>query len=801
MKKISCQLVNKGIATIGRFFTLMFTGRHAWTKRISAVLLIFLVWLLLPLSQPFFKNSYSKVILDENNNLLKVYLNSDEQWCLPPDNEEVIPEKLKKAVLTYEDRYFYYHPGVNPVSVLRAIFQNISSGKVISGASTITMQVARIRKSRDRNYLNKLREIFTALKMEAHLSKDDILRLYLNHAPYGGNIVGYRTAIHRFFGKDPGQLTWGEAAMLAVLPNAPGLITPTANREKLIEKRNNLLVKLRKKGIIDDETLNLAMLEEVPGSILPFNDTAPHLARRLHQMYPDKSIIKTTLDKTIQEKTARFTERHLEYLNQFGIRNGCVLVAETQTGKVKAYVGSQKFYHERSQGQVDGIMAPRSAGSVLKPFLYALTIDEGIILPQTLIKDVPTSFEAFSPTNATGTYDGIVTARDALARSLNVPAVRLLNIYGVYPFYTFLKNAGLTTLFRQADDYGLPLILGGAEVNAWDITILYRGLANGGVFESLQVLDDGQRQKNTATAALISKGACFLTLEMLKELKRPGAEYFWRQYNNQYPIAWKTGTSYGHKDSWAVGVSPEWTIAVWIGNFTGEGNKNLSGAGSAGPLLFQVFNSLPRDPALTWFEKPEIDLMPVELCAETGFLAGENCKNRTIAQAPVNMKPLRICPYHETFFLDRDNKYAVCSQCWEPGYTKKPFLIFPPDVVQFLFEKGNPVQKAPHHNPRCPASMGNKDLQIIYPYENAILWVPRDFNLRYQKVVFRAANRNPEANVYWYLNDKLLGTTTREHVITSTVPTGWHEIFVIDDAGNKDRKRFYVDRKQEGKKQ
>lgn len=795
LEKISLRLRKKHFGVITRWYILLFNGHYTWLKRAMAILLLFLLWLVLPLPSPFFKDDYSTVILDEDGRILKVYLNSDEQWCLPPDKDQVIPDKLKKAVLIYEDRHFYRHPGINPVSLVRAFYRNITSGKIISGASTITMQVARIRKPKNRNYLNKLREIFLAFKIETHFSKENILRMYLDHAPYGGNIVGYQAAVHRFFGKVPDQLTWSEAAMLAVLPNAPGLITPTANREKLIEKRNNLLRKLRKFEIIDEESFSLSLLEEVPDVIVPFNDCAPHLARRLSYLYPSKTLIQTCLNKEIQEKTARFTERHLEYLNQFGIRNGCVLVAETQTGKVKAYVGSQKFYDERSQGQVDGILAPRSAGSVLKPFLYALSIDDGIILPQTLIKDVPTYFDAFSPANASESFDGIVTAHDALVRSLNVPAARLLNIYGVYSFYTFLKNTDVRTLFRSADDYGLPLILGGVEVTAWDLVRLFRGLANQGVFEPLRLLENDPVIRNKSSASFISKGACYLTMEMMKELKRPGAEYFWKQYHNQYTIAWKTGTSYGHKDSWAVGVSPEYTIAVWIGNFDGEGNKNLSGVGSAGPLLFQIFNSLPHNPELVWFEKPEIDLMPVELCAETGFLAGENCRVRNTVEAPRFMKPLRICPYHESVFMDMENRYVVCSRCWKDGYHKTSKLVYPPDVVQFLYEKGYIVEKIPPHNPECKANMGNRDLQIIYPYENAILWIPRDFNLRYQEVVFRAAERNPFMKVYWYLNEKFLGITSGNHLISTNVPVGWHEIFVIDEAGNKDRKRFYIDRR------
>ncbi len=773
------------------------SGRHAWLKRLAAMfVLTFITWLLVPLPSPLFQADYSTVILDESSHVLKVFLNENEQWCLPPSRKNDIPLKLKKAVLAYEDRHFYKHPGINPFSLIRALYQNLKEREIISGASTVTMQVARMRKPKRRTYFNKLREILQAVKIEIHYSKEEILHMYLDHAPYGGNIMGYQAAVYRYFGKIPDQLTWSEAALLAVLPNAPGLISPTANRRMLIQKRNSLLTRLFESGLVDKETHHLALLEEAPGDIVPFEDFAPHLSRRLKSAYSEKDVIITTIQKDIQIKAADYTARHLEYLNQYGIRNGCALIAETGSGKVRAYVGSQKFFDERSQGQVDGIMAPRSAGSVLKPFLYALAIDGGIILPQTIIKDVPTYFDAFAPANATESYDGIVTARDALIRSLNVPAVRLLNMYGVFPFYTFLKNAGVETLFRSADDYGLPLIIGGAEVTAWDMVRLFRGLANGGVFEPLTLLENNEDIQKSASASLISDGACFLTLEMLKELKRPGAEFYWQQDQNQYPLAWKTGTSYGHKDSWAVGVSPEWTIAVWIGNFDGEGNKNLSGAGSAGPLLFQIFNSMPHDPELNWFEKAEMHFVDVELCAATGFLAGEHCPKKTIVEAPRFMKPLRICPFHESIFMDKENRYTVCSKCWQKGHHQTSVLVYPADVIQYLYERGILLERIPLHHPQCPAGREQKDLQILYPYENAILWIPRDFNLKYQEVVFRAAERYAQRQVFWYLNDRYLGITSGNHIMTTNVPVGWHEVYVVDEDGNKDTRKFFVQKSQ-----
>jgi penicillin-binding protein 1C len=370
----------------------------------------------------------------------------------------------------------------------------------------------------------------------------------------------------------------------------------------------------------------------------------------------------------------------------------------------------------------------------------------------------------------------------------------LLNSYGVFGFHTFLKNTRISTLVRSADDYGLPLIIGGAEVTVWDMVRLFRGLANDGAFEPLQVTEENL--KTGTSAPLISRGACYLTLEILKDLNRPGAEYYWKQYKNQWPLAWKTGTSYGHRDAWAVGVSPQWTIAIWIGNFDGEGNKNLSGAASAGPLLFEIFNNLPHDPQLVWFGKPEADLSTYELCSETGFIAGDNCLKRTAVEGPQYMKPLRLCPYHESFWFDKNNKYTVCSRCWEEGYHKTCKLIYTADIYQYMFDKGYLLETIPRHNPKCPVNKENKDLQILYPYPDAVLWIPKDFDLKHQEVVFRAAERDPNRKVFWYLNDKLIGETKGRHILPAQIPSGWHEIYVIDDAGNKDNKKFSVKKRE-----
>jgi penicillin-binding protein 1C len=773
-----------------------FKKRFLRKKNILIVLaLIIVLFLSVPLPNPLFPLDYSTVVLDEDGKILRTFLNSDEQWSLPPLQDFEVPEKLKKAVLCFEDRHFYRHPGVNIFSLFRALYQNISSGRVVSGASTITMQVARLMHPKKRTCFNKALEILQALKIELRYSKEEILRLYLNHAPYGENLIGCQAASLGYFQKMPEQLTWAEAATLAVLPNSPALVSPRTNSQQLRVKRDRLLRKLMKEGTIDKDACQLALLEDVPGTSRPFGMSAPHLAQSLkNQNEEESTIIQTTIKNDIQQRTEDLVRDHFTYLNPLGIRNGAALIAETQSGKVRAYVGSQDFYDEASQGQVDGVRAPRSSGSLLKPFLYALSIDEGIILPETLVKDIPSFYGTFSPNNANEKFSGMVTAKEALVCSLNVPAVRLLYTYGLHRFYHFLKAAGLRTLFRTADDYGLPLIIGGAEVTLWDMAALFRALGDSGQFRPLQILKNSEKEEESDTPLfLISPGACYLTLNMLRELKRPGAEYYWHQYQNQWPLAWKTGTSYGQRDGWAVGVSPQWVVAVWIGNFDGEGNANLSGASCAGPLLFDIFNSLPKNPQKSWFKKPLMDLAPVEVCQDTGFLAGEHCEKKIAVEAPLHMKPLEICPYHQSIYVNEEQTHQVCSLCWQPGHYKRiSVLVYPPDVVQYLRGRGQVISAIPVHNPECPAQAESLPLQILYPQQDSKLWIPRDFDGNLQKVTMRVAHRERNRILYWYLNDHYLGSSSDQHLKAVALTKGWHVLEVVDELGNRDRKAFYA---------
>jgi len=754
----------------------------------AVVILLLLFYLLIPLHLENL-DDYSTLVTDSNDEVLRAFLNQNQQWHFPLQHDVKIPAKLETAVLTYEDRFFYKHPGINPVAIVRAFWLNIKHKRVKSGGSTITMQLARISQPKARTIPHKILEILQALKLEIKYSKKDILRMYLSHAPYGRNIVGYRAASLKYFGKEPQNITWSEAATLAVLPNAPGLIAPGMQQKRLETKRNKLLKRLHDKGLIDAASLELCFLENLPDQVIALPQLAPHLSRKINRQNPGKQV-KTTLDKITQQKAEAVMVRHAEYQQSYGVQNLAVLIASTKSGEIKAYLGSQDYWDNEHNGKVDGVVAPRSTGSTLKPFLYALSMDKGLILPQTKIKDIPTYFAAFTPENASLKFNGLVTCHDALAFSLNVPAVRLLNAFGLHEFYRFLELGKVTTLFRKPDDYGLTLIIGGSEATLFDLVQLYRGLGNYGQFGNIYWKDGAEESE---AVSLISPAASYLTLEIMNDLKRPGAEFYWNQYENSKQIAWKTGTSFGQRDAWALGVNPDWTVGVWIGNFTGEGNPALTGAGSAGPLLFEIFSSLPDVGMDNWFEAPLNQMDAVEICSVSGYSAGQFCPEVDTVLAPIMKNPLKICPYHKQIFLTDSGSEQVCSLCWEQDeYHSEIILEYPPAIRKQLEARGQDIARIPAHRKTCQASGNNEVLGILYPREDVAIYIPRDLGGVKQRTLLQAAHSESDARVYWYLDNEYLGLTTKKHELAREIGKGLHNLKLIDQDGNSAEVEFQV---------
>ncbi len=760
-----------------------------WLKWLGgATAFIVLVFVAVPLPTPLFPDDYSQLILDRNGEMLRVFLNDREQIHFPPKKDRAIPKKLETAILAYEDRYFYYHIGVNPISILKAAYQNAIAGRIVGGGSTVTMQVIRLSGNRSRTYWNKVIEIFQAIKLDAMYSKKDILRAYINHAPYGSNLVGLESAAFAYFDKDSTELSWAEAALFAVLPNAPGIITPIHERARLKRKRDVLLRYLAEQGHLKSLELKAALDEPIPSQIRALPFWTPHLARYLSQKYEDQNRINTTIDPEIQADVVALVKNHYQFLKAEGIKNTAVVVAEASTGEVRAYVGSHDFFDNQHQGQIDAVRVPRSSASILKPFLYGAAIDEGLLHSSTLIKDIPTYFNDFEPRNPRKTFDGFVTTKQALIRSLNVPAVRVLNAYGLEAYYDLLKSAGVTTLFREAHDYGLPLILGGGETSLWDVTGLYRSFAIGGQVSPLTVIADTKM----ASSTLMSPGAAWMITDILKKVRRPGAEYYWELYGDKWPFAWKTGTSYGQKDAWAVGVGPEWVIGVWVGDLTGDGNKNLGGARFAGPLLFDVLNDLPKKVSKRWFTRNYRHFREVKLCRNTGFIYGLHCDQYNFGYVPIKAKSLAVCRYHETITVNKEGDQRVCYRCWDQhGYRYQSQLIYPADVAQYMHAKGMAYPSMPPHKPECKYHVSSGKMSIKYPTHHARLLIPKDIGGVNQRTTFSVAHQTPNSTVHWYLDGEYLGETQNVHKRAVHMEEGAHILRVIDEYGIKKEVRFY----------
>jgi penicillin-binding protein 1C len=754
---------------------------------VLAVGFFILIFFLRPISGTPFDVSYSSIVRDREGKVLRVFLGGDEQWCFPPDSSIPLSSELVESVLFYEDRNYYSHFGVDFSALFRAFWQNLQEGRIISGASTITMQLIRLSEPRQRNILTKLIEITLALRLNLKYNKEDILRMYLDHAPYGGNIRGIRAASWRYFKKEPVQISWAEAAVLAILPNAPGLISPTQDPLKLLHKRNLFLDRMKDEGIIDEEILQLSKAEAIPAREFSIPMYAAHLSEYLVSGR-DSQQIDTTIDLDIQRASEEIISRYSVYMKTLGIRNMSVIIADTSSREIRGYIASQDYFDVSGLGWIDGARAPRSSGSILKPFLYGLAMDEGMIISDSLLEDVPVHYGSFSPTNADHSYHGLVTAKDALIQSFNIPATRLLDEYGILQFYQFLKDGGITTLFRHPFDYGLPLILGGAETSLIEITGLYAGLGNYGNFKPLRVIPEAELPggKEIEDNQLISPFAAFSILQILKELDRPGAEYYWDQFSKQRPIAWKTGTSYGQRDAWSIGTSPRWTIGVWVGNFDGEENGNIRGSTIAAPLLFDILNSLPGSSEETWFEEGIRWTRHEKVSPQTGYRVGSLDTDFEFLPVPVDSKPLKISPYHKNVFIDEIFGFEVCSSCWNHETLKEEVrLIYPPNILSFMRARGNLYGEPLQHNPDCPNNGTFHPINMLYPEEGTHLWIPRDIGGVLQKVTLQAAHSISGALLYWYVDDVYYGSTQREHELAVELKRGEHKITLIDKQGNR----------------
>ena len=717
--------------------------------------------------------TYSTVVEDCNGKLLGARIADDGQWRFPVCDS--LPEKFATALVEFEDRRFYEHSGVSLSSMARAMLQNLRNGRVVSGGSTISMQVIRLSRRGERTLWNKLVECFMATRLEMRYSKEEILRMYASHAPFGGNVVGIDAALWRYLGSDECEMSWAEAATLAVLQNSPSTITPWKNRDALLAKRNRLLVRLCEGGYINEEECLLSLEEPLVDEPYTIPQHVPHLVDWYNQNVHGQKI-RTCIDLELQRQVDGMTQRWSQELRLSGAHDLAAVVVDVKTNEIVAYCGNADMSYEREGKWVDIARAPRSSGSILKPILYCSALQRGLILPRMLISDIPTDFGGFAPKNYSGSFYGAVPADEAIAQSLNVPCVEMLRMHGVMSFVELLRDCGLSSLTRPSENYGLSVALGGAEITLLEITKLYAGMS-----ASYQSFD-------AVPFALNDKIALYHTFNAMREVNRPD-QLDWKRVNSVQNVAWKTGTSYGARDAWAIGFTPDYAVGVWVGNANGSGTPELTGARAAGPVMFDLMNLLPF---AEWFEEPDSDCgTEIRVCKHSGCRAGRYCSHTEVIIGATASANAPQCPYCHPVHLSQDGKYQVVGRN-EPVITRNLFSL--PPAMEHYYKLEHP-----EYRPLPPVKQGQNDsagvcagLRFLYPEEGCVIKLPMQIDGTRGRLTCSVAHSDSSTELFWHCDGSYLGSTKDIHSMTLTLSQGNHTLNVVDSSGNRAKVAFSV---------
>ena len=755
-----------------------------YSKTVEIVFTILLLFvfldLLFPLPGP---KEFSKEIHAKDGTLLTAYLTSDDKWRLQTELDEVSRE-LIKAVLEKEDSWFYLHLGVNPVSVVRAMIDNIYNGKVESGASTITMQVARLLEPKKRTYLNKLAEIFRAVQLEIKYSKKEILELYLSVLPFGGNIEGVKSASYIYFNRPPSKLSLAQSIMLAVIPNDPNTLRLDRSNEEIIKNRNYWINKFKQLRIFPSADLNDALDEPVEKKRYAVPLLAPHFSYYLKDNLSG-DILNTTLDLSIQQTTENILLRNVRKVFYKGITNGAVLVIDNKNSSVVAYCGSADFYDEGSFGQVNGITAIRSPGSTLKAALYAYAFDDGNLTPQMKFADIPADFHSYQPENYDLKFYGNVSTEFALVNSLNIPAVKLLEKIGLNNFISFLEGSGFNKIQKQKSKLGLSMILGGCGTNLQELTRLFSAFARKGNLFPLQFIlsDDDQKGEQ-----IFSDASSYLIANILSGTSRSDIADL-SNYSKLPKFAWKTGTSYGKRDAWAIGFNPSYTIGVWMGNFNGVGSPNLSGAEVAVPLLFDLFNAIDYNSDVKWFETPE-ELITRKVCSESGLIPTNYCTNIIRDFAIKGQTHNEVCNIHKPVYVNLDESVQYCTGCLPSSdYKKTVYAVYEPELSLWLSQNKYDYQKPPKHNPNCTAKFAEDGPRILSPSEDYEYFLEKN---SLQEILLMAASDSRVKTHYWYVNEKFIKKSKPGEKVFFIPNEKVLKITCLDDKGRDGRVKINI---------
>ncbi len=736
--------------------------------------------MLIPIPQP---KPYSIIIKDRKGEFLSAYLAADGAWRLKTHANE-IPSRLKQILLQKEDRYFFYHPGINPFAVLRALFQNIYAGKTVSGASTITMQVARLLEPKPRTLLNKSIEMFRAVQLELRYSKQEILEMYLSTIPLGGNIEGLESAAMLYYQTPLERLNIAHLFDLILIPNNPNRLRPDKYAARLYNERVQHSLEYIRNGILtkDDSIIIAQTPAETKRKQLP--QYARHFCLRLKDQVQGISEVTSTLNWNMQQQVEKLLTNHLRPWQQRGVHNGAVVVIDNSTRDVLAYAGSGEFDDSLAQGQVDAVRAIRSPGSTLKPFLCAMLMDKGILTPKTRLLDLPYDIDGYSAENYDGVFSGYVSADEALRRSLNVPFIRLLKTAGVQPFTTALRNAGFQSLERQTQ-LGLSMIVGGCGVTLEELVGAFAVFPNNGCYAPLQFVP---RQTKPSAVQVFSPSSAFMITEILSDLDRPDLPNNFESALNLPRVAFKTGTSYGRRDAWTIGYSSEFTVGVWIGNVTNEGNAELAGRKAATPLLIDIFNSITRNPNKSIISMPD-DINTRDVCTESGKLPTQHCKNLVEDYYSISRTLQQYCDVDNEYLLSSDGKFQYCASCVpRNNYRAVVYQDYPAELITFWQQSGKQLRIAPRHNPHCDRYFGGSGPHILNPSKETTYFLVSNT----QKIPFQASSGVDIREHVWYIDSKYFGRKKSGDKFFLQLNAGSHSVSCADEKGRMSTIKFYV---------
>ena len=773
MKKLKVRITKKGLLRFAKRLGIGLLG---------LVILFFLLNWIFPLPD---KIEYSTIVTDNKGNVVNAYLTSDQKWRMKTELEEISP-LLQKTIIAKEDKHFYSHPGVNLFAVVRAFFNNLFKMRRTSGASTITMQVARALEPGKRNIWSKMREMFRAFQLEMRYSKKEILQMYLNLVPYGGNIEGVKAASLLYFNKNPDHLSLAEITALSIIPNRPTSLVIGKNNGLIVQERNKWLKRFASEKLFTDKEIEDALAEPLNASRGTVPHNIPHLSYKLKKQggtSASLSIIKTTIDLNTQLKTEKLVEDYIRSQRLKNIKNAAVVIIDNKTHQVITYVGSSNFYDTTDGGQVNGANAIRQPGSTLKPLLYGMCFDEGLLTPKTVMTDVAVNYDSYAPENYDEKFNGYVTVEYALEHSLNIPAVKGLKLLGHEKLIQKLSSCDFRQIQKDRRKLGLSMILGGCGTTLEELGGLFSSFANDGVYSPLVFTQDSKSHSKTR---VISPAANFMITEILSKINRPDFPLNWTATERMPKIAWKTGTSYGRKDGWSIGFNKKYTVAIWTGNFSGIGVADLSGANTATPLLFKIFNTIDYDSDEEWFTQPaDCDIRQV--CSETGMTPSDHCNSLVTDYFIPLITPVKPCSNWQEIMTSPDEKISYCKSCAPvTGYKKKWYKIVEPEMQSWFEDNRITYQKIPVHNPSCELIFKGAAPSITFPVNGSEYLINKK-NPEPLQLICKTAN--DVSKVYWYINNKFYKSSNAGEKQFFVPDEGPVKISCTDDKGrNRDIK-------------